>query len=158
MVGNKHISRSSENGLNNNWYWGTKLNEAIPDRIDYTKCQCYGIIKEGMPSVAWAFNSFLMHKESNIQELEASVSLAAFRKDWNPLTTIKLILSLFFKDSCYNRLTAVTHASNRQAVRLVKLAGFTLEGILRKPAGIEDIMQFSILREDWEVSRWAILT
>ena len=95
-------------------------------------------------------------KHYNVKELEASVSIAAFRKDWNPFKVIQLILSLFFKDSCYNRLTAVTHPSNRQAVRLVKLAGFTLEGILRKPVDVENIMQFSILREDWEVSRWAI--
>ena len=124
--------------------------------IDYKKLQCCGIIKDGKPVVAWAFNSFLQHTESNIQELEASVSIAAFEKDWSPFKVIPLILSLFFKDSCYNRLTAVTHPSNRQAVRLLKIAGFTLEGILRKPAEIENIMQFSILREDWEASRWAI--
>lgn len=156
MVGNKLVIGHTKNDLNNNWFWGSKLNEALPNTIDYRKLQCFGIIKDNKPSVAWAYNSFLQHTEHNIKELEASVSIAAFRKDWNPLTTIKLILSLFFKNSCYNRLTAVTHQSNRQAVRLVKLAGFTLEGILRKPVGIEDIMQFSILREDWEASRWVM--
>lgn len=158
MVGNESIVRSSKDDLKNNFYWGSKLNEALPDRIDYRRLQCFGIVDNGEPVVAWSFNSFQLHTESNIRELEASVSIAAFRKDWKPFKVIPLILSLFFKDSCYNRLTAVTHPSNRQAVRLLKVAGFTLEGILRKPAGIENIMQFSILREDWERSRWVILT
>jgi len=159
MARNKSIIRSTENDLDTNQFWGELLNEALPDRIDYTKLNCCGVVDEKQePVVAWAFNSFLQHKEHNIKELEASVSIASFKSDWKPLRTIRLILSLFFKDSCYNRLTAVTHSSNRQAVRLLKVAGFTLEGILRKPAGIENIMQFSILREDWEVSRWVMFS
>ena len=154
MARNKRKLRSTENDLNDNEYWGGLLNKALPDRIDYTKIQCFGIIENGEPVVAWSFNSFMEHKEHNIKELEASVSIAAFKSDWKPISTIRLILSLFFKDTCYNRLTAVTHPSNRQAVRLVKLAGFTLEGVLRKPSNIENIMQFSILREDWQGGRF----
>jgi len=158
MVRNKSIIRSTENDIDTNQYWGELLNKALPGTIDYTKLRCYGVIDNNKPVVAWAFNSYLEHKQHNIKELEASVSIASFEADWKPLRTIRLILSLFFKDSCYNRLTAVTHSSNRQAVRLLKVAGFTLEGILRKPAGIENIMQFSILREDWEVSRWVMFS
>jgi hypothetical protein len=155
MVRNEYKPRSAKNDLNDNSYWGGLLNKALPDTIDYTKLRCYGVIKDGEPVVAWAFHSCLEYKQHNINLQEASVSIASFRNDWNPIKVIKLILSLFFKDTCYNRLTAVTHPSNRQAVRLVKLAGFTLEGILRKPSGIENIMQFSLLREDWESSRWS---
>lgn len=154
MVRNEYKPLSAEDDLNQ--YWGGLLNEALPHRIDFTKTWCSGIIQDGKPVVAWSFNSYLEHVEHNIKELEASVSIAAFQADWKPLKVIRLILSLFFKDTCYNRLTAVTHSSNRQAVRLVNLAGFTLEAILRKPTGIEDIMQFSILREDWEKSRWVM--
>lgn len=154
MARNEFEFGSAKNDLNDNQYWGELLNKTLPDTIDYTKIQCYGIIEDGKPVVAWSFNSFLLHSEHNVKEQEASVSIAAFRKDWKPLKVIRLILSLFFNNTCYNRLTAVTHPSNRQAVRLVKIAGFTLEGILRKPAKTENLMQFSILREDWKGGRF----
>lgn len=159
MVGNVIEPRNTTHDLNDNEYWGALLNDAIPNSIDYREIQCYGIMKDNKPVIAWAYHSFLSNAWKNhaIKELEASVSIASFKDDWKPFKTIKLILSLFFKQPCYNRLTATTHASNGQAVRLVKLAGFTLEGIQRKPSHIEDILQFSLLREDWERSRWATL-
>lgn len=150
----KHGTSEYDLALRDDDRFGALLNEALPDTINFTALPCYGITRGEEVLVIWCFNSFFEHTEHNIRELEASVSIASCVKDWKPLRTIRLILSLFFKDTCYNRLTAVTHSKNRQAIRLVKLAGFTLEGILRKPASIENIMQFSILREDWQRGRF----
>jgi len=154
MVRNKREFRCTENDINDNNYWGELLNSKFPGTLDFREFQCYGVIKDGEPLVAWAYHSYLSRKNHNIVDQEASVSIASFQTDWKPLRTIRLILSLFFKDTCYNRLTAVTHSSNRQAVRLVKLAGFTLEGRIRKPTGTEDKLQFSILREDYKGGRF----
>ena len=154
MARNKCQLASAKDDLNANDYWGNLLNGKFPNKIDFTQLQCYGVIKEGKPVVAWAFHSYLGYKNNNMMELEAGVSIASFSKDWKPRRTIKKILSLFFKDMRYNRLTAVTHTSNRQAVRLVKLAGFTQEGIIRRPAKIENKLQFSLLREDFEGGRF----
>lgn len=154
MARDESIVRSPKDDLNNNLYWGKLLNSKFPNGLDFTKFQCYGVVKGSKPLVAWAFHSYLNRRNSNLIEYEASVSIASFTKVWHPLRTIRLILSLFFKDSCYNRLTAVTLESNRQAVRLLKIAGFTQEGYIRRPAQEENKLQFSILREDWEAGRF----
>lgn len=154
MVRNECKSGRTADDLNDNKFWGGLLNKALPNGIDYRNVKCYGIIKNDQPMVAWSYYSFLEHQDSNRRLIEASVSIAAFHKQWHPFTTIRLILSFFFQEKRYNRLTAVTFPSNRQAVRLVNLAGFTLEGIIRRPAGFENYMQFSLLREDWENGRF----
>ena len=156
MVGNKFEFRNSENDIALNEYWGELLNKRIPGQLDYKQSECFGIIDDGQPVVAWSYNSFKEVKNNNIQELECSVSIASFRGEWKPFKVIPLILSLFFKNKCYNRLTALTSVKNRQAVRLLKLAGFTLEGIIRKPASVDNIMQFSLLREEYVRSRWVM--
>jgi hypothetical protein len=152
MVGYEYEHGSSENDIN----WGEMLNKALPDTIDFREANCWGAAENGKPLVAWAFHSYLARKNHNIKEYEASVSIASFTPHWHPLKMIRLILALFFKNTGYDRLTAVTHKSNHQAVRLVKLAGFTLEGEIRKPAKIENKLQFSILREDWEAGRFYV--
>lgn len=154
MDGNKYQLRYSGNDLRDDKYWGELLNLSLPPTTDYTKWECYGIKENGVPLVAWCYHSYIGCPSNARNEYEAEMSIAAFNRKWAKKNNIKIMLSLFFNRNGYNRLTALINPNNRQAVKLVKLAGFTLEGIIRKPAGKPDILQFSLLKEDWEKGRF----
>jgi hypothetical protein len=154
MARNECQFSDSKNDLNS--YWGSLMNFKLNHVVDYTQAECCGVMKGDKPLVAWAYHSFLQEKNHSNIYLEGSVTICAFSKKWHPLTVIPKIFSLYFKNNCYTRLTAVTHKSNIQANRLLKLSGFTLEGVLRKEKPLEDLNQYSILKSEWVSSRWAV--
>lgn len=155
MAGNKRQLRYSKDDLRDDLYWGSLINEKFPEKnTDYSKFACFGVKKEGKPQVGWCFHSYLKGNSNLQNHMQAEVTIAAFSSNWNVRKTLKILFYLFFSNKVYNRLTALILPSNRQAVRLVKLAGFTLEGVIRTPAECEDILQFSLLREDWKTGRY----
>jgi len=150
MAGNRDKYGNPYHDLRNDEKWGEILNKHLPPTIDYRIWECYGI--EG--AVAWCYHSYIGIGSSHRQYYEAEMSIYALNKRWATRRRITVMLSLFFNRNMYNRLTALIRSDNRQAVKLVKLAGFTLEGIIRKPMNELDILQFSILKEDWEKGRF----
>ena len=156
MVRNESKYAILENDLRDDKYWGGLLNEALPPVLDYRNWECYGIERDGKPLVAWAYHSYTGIENGRYSNYEAEMAIAAFTKRWATKKRIGQMLSLFFHRSMYNRLTALIRSDNWQAVKLVKLAGFTLEGIIRKPRNELDILQFSMLKEDWEKSRFYV--
>jgi len=65
----------------------------------------------------------------------------------------KEVLALFFHNRYYNnniRLQALISPDNQQALRLVRLAGFTKEGQLRDVASDGDRVLLSLLKEEYE--------
>ena len=154
MVGNEYKFLGAKDDITSNYYIANLLNKALPNSVNFKKVKCYALCKNNEPLVAWAFHDGKIYTDSDGEFKEGQVSIAAFDKKWRPFSTVRLILSLFFNDKGYNRLTAVTHINNRQAVRLVNFAGFTLEGIIRRPADIGNLMQFSLLKTDWEKGRF----
>lgn len=150
MAGNECKLRESHDDLK----WGELLNKHLPPTVDYRLWECYGIEKNGKPLVAWSYHSYQNIGSNRHQNYEAEMSICSFDRRWATKNNISLMLSLFFKRNMYNRLTALIRIDNRQAVKLVKLAGFTLEGIIRRPKNELDILQFSLLREDWERGRF----
>ena len=150
MVGNGYKHGNSHHDLRDDEKWGDILNKHLPPTVDYRKWECYGI--EG--AVAWCYHSYIGIGSSQRQYYEAEMSICGLNPKWATRRRITVMLSLFFNRNMYNRLTALIRSDNRQAVKLVKLAGFTLEGIIRKPANELDILQFSILKEEWEKGRF----
>lgn len=150
MAGNGHKHGYSYNDLRDDEKWGAVLNDKLPPTVDYRKWECYGI--EG--KVAWCYHSYIGIGSSQRQYYEAEMSICALSPRWATREKITIMLSLFFKRNMYTRLTALIRSDNRQAVKLVKLAGFTLEGIIRKPSNELDILQFSLLKEDWQKGRF----
>lgn len=153
MVGEQSKLRCSgyDIAIRDDKRFGEVLNKGIPDVVDCTKWECYGFVdKNDKPIVAWCYHSYLGNGSHRYQYYEAEMSIVALNKRWATKNRINQMLTLFFKRNGYNRLTALIKKSNWQAVKLVKLAGFTLEGIIRQPANIEEILQFSILKEDWQ--------
>lgn len=142
-----------DDDLRDDLYWGKLLNEHLPPTIDYRLWECYGI-KKDKPLVAWCYHSYQNIGSNRHQNYEAEMSICSFDRRWATKYNISLMLALFFKRNMYNRLTALIRIDNRQAVKLVKMAGFTLEGIIRRPKCELDILQFSMLREDWEKGRF----
>lgn len=155
MVRNRIELQHIENDLKDNFYWGDILNVSLPPVTDYRKWDCYGIKRDGMPVVAWSYHSYIKMGNSRLRYYEAEMSIASFSPNWATKGTIKLMLALFFYKSMYNRLTALITSDNRQAVKLVELAGFTQEGIVRQPTGLKEIKQFSLLKEEWKKGRFS---
>ena len=64
------------------------------------------------------------------------------------------LLEYVFRVCGCKRLTSKVDASNRRAIRMNKLGGMTLEGVMRKgnPDNGEDVHVFSILKEE---TKWA---
>lgn len=149
MAWNELELRKLNDDLRDDVFWGAMLNDKLPRTVDYRKWECFGIKKKGVPLVAWCFHSYGNIGSNRHHVYEAEMSICSFDRRWATKGNISIMLALFFRNSMYNRLTALIRTDNRQAVRLVKLAGFTLEGIIRRPACELDIFQFSILREDW---------
>lgn len=154
MAGNRAKLRELDNDLRNDEYWGGLLNKHLPPTVDYRLWECYGIVKNDKPIVAWCYHSYQNIGSNRHQNYEAEISICSFDRSWAKKSNISVMLALFFYRDVYNRLTALIRIDNRQAVKLVKLAGFTLEGVIRRPRNELDILQFSILKEDWEVGRF----
>jgi hypothetical protein len=149
MAWNELELRELNNDLRNDAKWGAVLNECLGGLVDYTKMPCYGNDK-----VVWSYHSYFESGNNRYSFYEAEMSIFDLDKRWATKRLISIMLALFFRNNMYNRLTALIEVDNRQAVRLVKLAGFTLEGIIRRPVNFKNILQFSILREDWEKGRF----
>lgn len=156
MDGYKYINGSSNDNIaiRDDKYFGELLNKKFPNTTDYTKWECFGFVKNGKPLVAWCYHSYSGVNNNLRKNYEAEITITSYSKLWATKHKISQILALFFERPCYNRLTVLTHSSNRQAVKLSKLAGFILEGIIRQPADKEDILQFSMLREDWQQGKF----
>jgi hypothetical protein len=131
-------------------YFGLMLNKALPDTVDYTNWECYGFQnKDGKTVFAFAYHSYIETTCNRLSQLECELAVASFDKHWATKRRISIMLSLFFNRDRYNRITVLIGESNEQAVKFSKLAGFTLEGTIRKPAGNENLLQFSLLKEEW---------
>jgi hypothetical protein len=156
MARKQHLYGSTDDdiAIRDDEYFGSLLNEALPDTTDYRIWECFGFIRNGQPSFAWSYHSYLGCGSNQRRWYEAELSVASFSERWATKSKIKQMLSLFFNRSCYNRLTVLIRPSNRQAVKFSNLAGFTLEGTIRQPAGEEEILQFSLLREDWQQGKF----
>jgi len=150
MAGNKRKFREPDDDLRDDEYWGGVLNDNLPPTVDYRTWECFGI----KDRVAWSYHSYAGIGSQRHQYYEAEMSICGLHPRWATKKRVALMLALFFKRNMYNRLTALIRIDNRQAVKLVKLAGFTLEGIVRRPACELDILQFSLLKEDWEKGRF----
>jgi RimJ/RimL family protein N-acetyltransferase len=95
--------------------------------------------------------AFYNYKELENGSYEAEASICSNGFYYNK-KIIKEVLSLFFENKYYNvnRLIAFTSPRNKQAIRLLELFGFKLEGILRQVAkNNENRLLYSILREDY---------
>lgn len=149
MARNRDELLAAGNDLRDDKKWGEVLNKHLNPLVDYRLWPCYG-----NGNVAWSYHSYFECKNNRYQYYEAEISIVSLNRRWANKEIIKIILALFFHKSNYNRLTALIRIDNRQAVKLVKLTGFILEGIIRKPKNELDILQFSLLREDWERGRF----
>lgn len=155
MARNEREFGCSADDLRDDSYWGDLISSKFPEKTtNYSKFACFGIKKNGVPQVAWCYHSYLKGNSNLQNHMQAEITIASFSTNWNVRKTLKILFYLFFQNNVYNRLTALILPSNRQAVRLVKLAGFTLEGIIRTPEDSENILQFSLLREDWKSGKY----
>lgn len=150
MARNEHQLRHTTYDIKrNDKRFGMLLNQLITRPLDFRDWECYAILKDNKPLCVWSYHSYIGLNHSR-SEFEAEISIAANSKKWPVKYTVRNILSLFFGRNGYNRVTALVHKDNRQAVKLVELAGFIVEGIIRKPEGQEDILQYSLLKQEWK--------
>jgi len=126
---------------------GALLNDKFEDHYcDYTQAQCYYL---GNYDLCWCLNDYRELDDG----MQAEMTIASFNSKF-PLTKgrIKTILATFFENKYYNnvRLIALVQINNKQAIRLLRLSGFTEEGRLRKIYKGKDALLFSILKEEYE--------
>jgi hypothetical protein len=111
---------------------------------DYRKSKCYYL---GDPiEIAVAFSSFRTMQNGCCAEMSIATNNFFFTR-----TKIKQLLALFFENTSYNniRLEAFIPIWNKQAIRLVELAGFTREGELRQVANDGNRYLYSILKQEY---------
>lgn len=124
---------------------GAFLNRMIGGPMDYRKAHCY---YWGEPSFAIAYYDFRQLYNGTNAEIAVAASDFSFDKSF-----IKHALAIFYENVKFNnvRLEALISPNNKQAIRLIHLSGFTLEGCKRKVAPDGDRLSFAMLKEEYEV-------
>jgi len=121
------------------------IHDNVPGFVNITNCYAYKI-----DGLYFCFHSFTTEAHAKLLELmQAEISLY---NEGGSITRdiIRKVLTLFFYNKCYTRLTALVASSNRQAQRLAKICGFTEEGRLREAQEGEDVIIYSLLRREYE--------
>lgn len=126
---------------------GQKLNKYFKrSNIDYTKWESW---KTG--SLLWALHSYLEYKENMLTKFQ--VELTVLNEDGGQMSrnVIRTVYREIFPR--YERLTALISPHNEQACKFARVAGFTLEGRLRRVDHGKDINIYSIFEDEYR-NKW----
>ena len=126
---------------------GAKLNKTLGrSNIDYTQWECW---QTG--SLIWGLHSYLEYLDCNLLN-KLGVELAIANQ---PGQITKKMIKTIYREIFprYDRLTALISPDNKQACRFARIAGFTLEGRLRKVDKGKDVYIFSIFKEEY-TKKW----
>jgi len=126
---------------------GKKLNNYFgKDIIDYTEWECW---QTG--SLLWALHSYIEYQSNMLNKFQ--VELAVLNEGGQiTRSVIKKVYKEIFPR--YERLTALISPNNKQACKFARVAGFTLEGRLRKVDKGGDVNIYSILEQEYRY-KWA---
>jgi len=122
---------------------GGFLNRKIKSPYDFKRAECYRFGDK----LAISFS----HQERLVHGDMATFSIAVEDGFFFTKGIIHKGLALFFENVKFNniRLQALTPTGNKQALRLVDIAGFTREGILRNYTPNGDVVISSMLKEEY---------
>ena len=125
---------------------GNYLNKMLKGSpTDYKKAQCYYY---GDPiKFCIGFFDFMPMQTGYVADIAVAANGHKFSRMF-----IRSALAIFFENKYYSnntRLQALVSPNNKQALRLAKIAGFTMEGRLRDVAKDGDRLLFSMLKREF---------
>lgn len=123
---------------------GAFLNKRIKGSLyDYKRGISYRYGEPIKLAIAYTDEQELQHGT------QAYISVACAKDFVFSRKIMKEALAIFFKNDNNIRLQALTPSKNKQARRLLKLSGFTEEGVLRSFAKDDDAIIASLLRMEF---------